>query len=74
MRATPLHLAAVRSPELGWVRYGGSGVAEVGQKRRGRHGELAGVVLTTRPGSERGERRRKGSKRVRAIPVMNSDR
>jgi hypothetical protein len=54
--------------------YGGSGVAEVGQKRRGRHGELAGVVLTTRPGSERGERRRKGSKRVEVTPVRDSGR
>jgi hypothetical protein len=34
--------------------YGSSGVAGAGQKRRGRLGELAGGVLTTRPG-QRGE-------------------
>jgi hypothetical protein len=54
--------------------YGGSGVAGAGQKQRGRLGELAGGVLTTRPGSERGERRRKGSRRVGVTPVRDSDR
>jgi hypothetical protein len=41
--------------------YDGSRVAEAGQKRRGGLGELTGGALTTRPGSERGERWRKGS-------------
>jgi hypothetical protein len=53
--------------------YDGSGVAGVGQNRRGRLGEVAGGVVATRPGSERGERRRKGSERVGVIPVRNSD-
>jgi hypothetical protein len=52
--------------------YGGSEVTGAGQKRRGRHGELAGGVLTTRPRSERGERRRKGSGRVGVTPMRDS--
>jgi hypothetical protein len=54
--------------------YGGSRVAGVGYKRRGRRGELTGEDLTTRPGQERGEQRRKGSGRVEATPVKNSGR
>ena len=52
--------------------YGGSRVSGVGYKRRGRRGELTGEDLTTRPGSETGERRRKGSGWVEATPVRNS--
>jgi hypothetical protein len=54
--------------------YDGSRVVGAGQKRRGRLGELIGGALTTRPGLERVERRRKGSGRVRATPVRNRDR
>jgi hypothetical protein len=54
--------------------YGGSRVAGAGQKGRGALSELTGVALATRPGSERGERRRKGSGRVGATPVRNRDR
>jgi hypothetical protein len=54
--------------------YGGSGVTGVGYKQRGRRGELTDGDLTTRPGSERGEWRRKGSGRVRVVPVRNFDR
>jgi hypothetical protein len=53
--------------------YDGSGVAGVGQNWRGRLDELDVGVVATRPGSERGERWRKGSGRVGAIPVRNSD-
>jgi hypothetical protein len=51
--------------------YGGSRVARAGQKRRGALGGLTGGALATRPGSERGEWRRKGSGRVGATPVRN---
>jgi hypothetical protein len=54
--------------------YGSSRVTGACQKRRGRLDELHGGALTTRPGSERGERRRKGSGRVGATPVRNHDR
>jgi hypothetical protein len=54
--------------------YGGSGVTGASQKRRGRLCELTGGALTTRPGSERGERRRKGSGRVGATPARNRGR
>jgi hypothetical protein len=54
--------------------YGSSRVAEAGQKRRVPLGEFTGGALTMRPGSERGERRRKGSRQVGATPVRNRDR
>jgi hypothetical protein len=53
------------------VCYCGSRVAGTGKKRRGPPGELTGGVLAMRSGSERGERWRKGSERVRATPVRN---
>jgi hypothetical protein len=48
--------------------YGGSRVAGAGHKRRERLGEL------TRPRSERGEQRRKGSGRVGASLMRNRGR
>jgi hypothetical protein len=56
------------------VSYGGSGFAGAGQSRRGRHDELTGGVVATRPGSDRGERRGKGSRRVGVTPVRDSGR
>jgi hypothetical protein len=66
--AAPAHGGEVAGVGAG-AGYGGSGVAEAGQKRRGRLGELTGGALTTRLGSERGERRRKGSGTV-VYPVV----
>jgi hypothetical protein len=60
--AAPAHGGEVAEVGAG-VCYGGSRVAGAGQKRRGALGELTGGALATRPGSERGERRRKGSGR-----------
>ena len=54
------------------VSYSGSGVAEAGQKRRGRHGEHTGRVVAARPGSERGERLREDSGRVVVTLVRDS--
>jgi hypothetical protein len=54
--AAPLRGGEVAGVEVG-VGYGGSGVAEVGQRGRGRHGELNGGEEATNPRAERGERR-----------------
>jgi hypothetical protein len=54
--------------------YGGSGVARVGLKQRGKHRELSGGDLTTRPVSERGEWQRENSRQVGVVPVRNSGR
>jgi hypothetical protein len=71
--ASPAHGGEVTGVGTGAGCYG-FGVTETGQKRRGRLGELNGGALTTRPGSERGERWRKGSGRAGATPVRNRGR
>jgi hypothetical protein len=71
--AAPAHGGKVASDGAG-AGYDGSRVAGAGQKRRERLGKLTGGALTTRPGSERGERRRKGSGRVGATPARNRGR
>jgi hypothetical protein len=48
--------------------------AGAGQKRWGRHDKLAGGVLTTWPRLERGERWRKGSRRVGITPMRDFGR
>jgi hypothetical protein len=52
----PLHDSEVAGFEAG-AGYGGSGVAGVGQRGRGCHGELNGGEEATNPRVERGERR-----------------
>jgi hypothetical protein len=54
--AAPLHGGEVTGVEAG-VGYGGSGVAGVGQRGRGCHGELNGGEEATNSRAERGERR-----------------
>jgi hypothetical protein len=71
--ATPSRGGEVTGVGVG-ACYDGSRVAGAGQKRRGALGKLTGGALITRPGSERGERRRKGSRRVGATPVRNCSR
>jgi hypothetical protein len=75
LRATPLLLAAVKSPELGRVRAtAGFGVAGVGQRGGRRLGELDGGVVATSLRSEMGEWRRKSSGWVGGTPVRDSGR
>jgi hypothetical protein len=57
LRAAPLLLAMVKSPELGRARatvVSASGVAGIGQRGGERLGELGGGVAATSPRSERG--------------------
>jgi hypothetical protein len=56
------------------VGYGGSEAARVGQNCQGGLGEHIEGVSATRPGSERGGRRRESFGRVGAVPLRNSDR
>jgi hypothetical protein len=54
--AAPLRGGEVAGVEAG-AGYGGSGVARVGQRGRGRHGELSGGEEAMNPQAERVERR-----------------
>jgi hypothetical protein len=67
----PLRGSEVAGVEAG-ASYGGSGVAGVGQRGRGRHGELNGGEEATNPRAERGERRWKDLRRAGATPVSDS--
>jgi hypothetical protein len=71
--AAPSHGGEVAGVGAG-ACYGGSGVVGVGQRGGRRLGKLDGGVVATRPRSERGNRRRKSSRRVRVTPVRNSGR
>uniref|UniRef100_A0A804MJP4 Uncharacterized protein n=1 Tax=Zea mays TaxID=4577 RepID=A0A804MJP4_MAIZE len=53
--AAPLRVDEVVGVEVG-VGYGGSGVAGVGQRGRGCHGELNGGEEAMNPRAENGER------------------
>jgi hypothetical protein len=65
----------VKLPVLGRVRaMAVTGRRSWSERERRRLSELDGGVVATRPGSERGEQRRKSSGQAGVTPVRNPDR